>query len=304
MATEVSAERAALAPPRASATNHPPSWYVGQVVRYSILIAMTVILLGPFVLALLGSFKSNAEVLAYPPTFLPSQWRIQNYVDVWNNVTDRSTGAPLMPRWIFNSLFLAVIHVVVYLFFCSLAAFAFARLRFPGRDLILGATLATLMVPAMVILIPKYQIIASLHWVNTYWALIVPGIAGAFGVFFLTQFFRGIPKDLEEAAQIDGAGLFTIYYRVILPMAQPALITLAILEFQGSWNGFTDALIMLNTPEMFTLPVGLSFLKGTYISFYNLVLAGSMFNTLPVLIIFALFSRYYVSTGVGSAVKG
>ena len=110
------------------------------------------------------------------------------------------------------------------------------------------------MVPAMVVLIPKYQIIAALHWVNTFWALIVPGAVGASGVFLLTQFFRSIPKDLEEAAQIDGAGIFTTYWRVILPLARPALITLAILEFQGSWNDFTTPLIMLNTLNVFTLP--------------------------------------------------
>ena len=281
----------------------PPSWYIAQVLRYVLVIFFTVILLAPLVLAFLGSFKTNKEVLAWPPVFFPTDWRWQNYVEVWNNVKSAS-GFPLLPRWIFNSVFLAAVHVVLQLFFCSLAAYAFARLRFKGRDVIFAFMLATMMIPGMVLLIPKYLIINSLGWVNTYWALIVPGAVGAFGIFLLTQFLKSIPKDLEEAAMIDGAGLFTIYSRVILPLAKPALATLAVIEFQGAWNDFLSALVMLNTPEMFTIPVGLRFLKGTYISFFNIILAGSMFNTIPMLIIFAFFSRYFIQGVTYSGVKG
>lgn len=281
----------------------PVSWYVLQVLRYFFLFLMTVILLGPLVLAFLGSFKTNIEVLAWPPVLLPSVWRPDNYAYVWQNIPTPS--APLLPRWIFNSAFLAAAHVVLQLFFCSLAAYAFARLRFKGREGIFAFMLATMMIPGMVLLIPKYLIVNSLGWVNTYWSIIVPGAVGAFGIFLLTQFLKSIPRELEEAAMIDGAGLFTIYWRIILPLASPALAALAIIEFQGAWNDFLNALVMLNTQEMFTIPIGLSFLKGSQrIEFFNYILAGSMFNSIPVLIIFAFFSRYFIQGVAYSGVKG
>jgi ABC-type glycerol-3-phosphate transport system permease component len=304
MATQATAARGATITESAvSSERRPTSWYVIQVLRYLFLIFITIILLGPLVLAFLGSFKTNAEVLAWPPKFFPTQWWYQNYIDVWNNVKDES-GHSLLPRWIFNSVFLAAVHVVLQLFFCSLAAYAFARLRFKGRDIIFPFMLATMMIPGMVLLIPKYLIINNLHLVNTYWAMILPFAVTPFGIFLLTQFLKSIPKDLEEAAMIDGAGLFTTYWRIILPLAKPALATLAVLEFQGMWNNFQDALVLLNTTDMFTIPLGLAFLRGTYISYFNLILAGSMFNTIPVLIIFAFFSRYIIEGVTYSGVKG
>ena len=305
MATQATTARTPAVTGEATAEieKRPTSWYVLQVLRYLFLALITVILLGPLVLSFLGSFKTNAEVLAWPPKFFPTEWRWENYVDVWNNVKTGS-GQPLLPRWVFNSVFLAAVHVVLQLFFCSLAAYAFARLRFKGRDLLFAFMLATMMIPGMVLLIPKYLIINSLGWVNTYWAIIVPGAVGAFGIFLLTQFLKSIPRDLEEAAMIDGAGIFTTYWRIILPLAKPALAALAIIEFQGAWNDFLNALVMLNTQEMFTIPVGLRFLKGTYISFFNIILAGSMFNTIPVLIIFVFFSRYFIQGVTYSGVKG
>jgi multiple sugar transport system permease protein len=305
MATEATTARGAAVAGEVSGEieKRPLSWYILQVLRYAFLIVMTIILLGPLVLAFLGSFKTNLEVLAWPPTLFPQAWRIENYTYVWNNIPNPSE--PLMPRWIFNSAFLAAAHVILQLFFCSLAGYAFARLRFKGRDLIFAFMLATMMIPGMVLLIPKYLIINSLGWVNTYWAIIVPGAVGAFGIFLLTQFLKSIPRDLEEAAMIDGAGLFTIYWRIILPLAKPALAALAIIEFQGAWNDFLNALVLLNTPEWFTIPIGLSFLKGSQrIEFFNYILAGSMFNTIPVLLIFAFFSRYFIQGVTYSGVKG
>ncbi len=303
-ATTAQGAAAAASVGTATVEKRPTSWYVIQTLRYAFLILVTVILLGPLVLAILGSFKTNQEVLAWPPTFLPNTWHFDNYVDAWNNVKDPSSGNSLMPKWIFNSVFLAVVNVVLQLFFCSLAGYAFARLRFRGRDILFGFLLATLMIPGVVLLIPRYLIINQLGWINQYTAMIVPFAVGTFGIFLLTQFLKSIPRDLEEAAMIDGAGLFTTYWRIILPLAKPALSTLAIISFQGMWNNFQDALIFLNTSDMFTLPVGLSFLRGTYISLYNIVLAGSMFNTIPVLVIFAVFSRYFIQGVTSSGVKG
>lgn len=282
----------------------PTSWYVKAALRYLVIIFLTIILLGPLILAFLGSFKTASEVLAWPPTFWPKTWNLNSYIDVWNNVKENGTGASLLPRWIFNSVFLATVHVILQLFFCSLAAFAFARLRFRGRDPIFAFMLATTMIPGMVLLIPRYLIVNKFGWVDTYWAMIVPFAVTPFGIFLLTQFLKSIPRDLEEAAMIDGASIFTTFWRVVLPLAKPALATLAILEFQGMWNNFQDALVFLNSLSMNTIPLGLSYLKGEFAVNYNQILAGSMFNTIPVLVIFAIFSRYIIEGVTYSGVKG
>ncbi len=304
-ATTSTSARGAVIPAETTrnAQQRPVTWYILQGIRYFFLIAMTILLLGPLVLAIFGAFKTNAEVLAWPPRILPSTWNFDNFVSAWNNVKD-GNGNSLMPRWIFNSVILSAINVVLQLFFCSLAAYAFARLRFKGQTVLFSALLATMMVPGMVLIIPRYLIINSLHMVDTYWAMILPFAVGTFGIFLLTQFLKSIPRDLEEAAMIDGAGIFTTYWRVVLPLAKPALAALAIITFQGMWNNFLDALIFLQSLDMYTLPVGLGFLKGAYSTQFNIVLAGSMFNTVPVLLIFAFFSRYFIQGVTYSGVKG
>jgi ABC-type glycerol-3-phosphate transport system permease component len=303
MATKATTRPAAMPVTQAKTVEREPMYYVILTIRYVVLILMTIIFLGPFVMALLGSFKSTAEVVAWPPTFLPKDWRFQNYVDVWNVLPDEN-GNSYFPRWMLNSFIMSASIVVAQLFFCSLSAFAFARLHMPGKGFIFAAMLSTMMIPGMVLMIPKYQILNALHLVNTYWAIIIPGVVSAAMIFMLTQFFQSIPKDLDEAAQIDGAGIFTTYWRVILPLAKPALVTLALLTFQGVWNDFLNMLVLLNTPDMFPLTVGLAFLRGQYGTFYNVVLAGSMFNTLPMVLLFIIFSRFYVQGATYSGVKG
>lgn len=303
MATKATTRSGVVPVPEAKTVDREPSYYVFMTIRYIVLILMTIIFLGPFLMALFGSFKSTAEVVAWPPTLLPTQWRPQNYVDVWNVLPDPN-GNSYFPRWILNSFILSASIVILQLFFCSLAGFAFARLNFPGKNIVFAAMLSTMMIPGMVLMIPKYQILNAVHLVNTYWALIIPGMVSAGMIFMLTQFFRSIPKDLDEAAWIDGAGIFTTYWRIILPLAKPALATLALLTFQGVWNTYLDALVLLNTTDMFPLTVGLGFLKGQYGTFYNVVLAGSMFNTLPMVLLFMIFSRFYVQGATYSGVKG
>jgi ABC-type glycerol-3-phosphate transport system permease component len=305
MATTTTTQRAEAAVPLTGTRtmDREPIYYVGMAVRYIIMILMTVIFLGPFVMALLGSFKTTQEVLAWPPTFLPTVWRPANYVDVWNALTD-ANGNSLFPRWVLNSLILASSVTIAQLFFCSLAGFAFARLNFRAKGFIFAAMLSTLMIPGMVLMIPQYQILNAMHLVNTYGAIILPNITSAAMIFLVTQFFRSIPKDLDEAAYIDGAGIFTTFWRVILPLARPALVTVALLSFQGMWNNFLGPLVLLNTVELYPLTVGLAFLKGQYGTFYNVVLAGSMFNTLPMVLLFLVFSRFYVQGATYSGVKG
>ncbi len=295
MATTTTTRRseAVVSVPAGDVKKREPRSYVVSVLRYALLSIVTVILIGPFVMALLGSFKSTQEVLAWPPTFLPQEWRTANYADVWNALAD-ANGNSYFPSWIMNSLFLATTVTIAHLFFCSIAAFAFARLNFPAKNLIFGAMLSTLMIPGMVLMIPQYQILDSLHLVNTYGAIIVPNLTSAAMIFLLTQFFRGVPREVDEAAYIDGAGIWATFWRVILPLARPALITMTLLSFQGVWNSFLGPLVLLNIPEMFPLTVGLGFLKGQYGTFYNVVLAGSMFSTLPMVLLFVFFSRFYV----------
>jgi len=280
-----------------------PSYYLGQVIRYVLMALFTIIFLGPFIMALLGSFKTTGEVLAWPPTFFPHVWRPENYSDVWNVLPDANGNSPF-PRWILNSLILASSVTLIQLFLCSLAGFAFARLNFPGKGFVFGAMLATLMIPGMVLLIPQYQILNSLHLVNTFGAIIIPNVTSAAMIFLLTQFFRGIPRELDEAAYIDGSSIFATFWRIILPLAKPALATMALLTFQGQWNNFQGPLVFLNSPELYPLTVGLGFLKGQYGTFYNVVLAGSMFNTLPMVLLFIFFSRFYVQGVTYSGVKG
>ena len=267
------------------------------------MIVLTIIFLGPFIMALLGSFKTTQEVLTWPPTFLPQQWRLQNYVDVWNVLPD-ANGNSYFPRWVLNSLIFAASVTVAQLFFCSLAGFAFARLNFPAKGFVFAAMLSTLMIPGMVLLIPQYQILNTLHLINTYGAIIIPNLTSAGMIFLLTQFFRGVPRELDEAAYIDGSSIFTTFWRVILPLAKPALATMALLTFQGMWNNFQAPLVFMQTADMYPLTVGLSFLKGQYGTFYNVVLAGSMFNTIPMVLLFMFFSRFYVQGVTFSGVKG
>jgi ABC-type glycerol-3-phosphate transport system permease component len=305
MATTTTTQRAEAAVPVSTTqtVGREPSFYISMALRYIIMILMTIIFLGPFVMAFFGSFKTTQEVLAWPPTIWPQTWRLANYVDVWNALAD-ADGNSYFPRWILNSLILASTITVAQLFFCSLAGFAYARLNFKGKGFVFAAMLSTMMIPGMVLMIPQYQILNAMHLVNTYGAIIVPNLTSAGMIFLLTQFFRSIPKDLDEAAYIDGAGIFTTFWRVILPLARPALITVALLSFQGVWNSFLGPLVLLNTADMFPLTVGLGFLKGQYGTFYNVVLAGSMFNTIPMVLLFLVFSRFYVQGATYSGVKG
>lgn len=304
MATTTTQRAEAAVPVSATGSlGREPSYYIILAIRYILMILFTIIFLGPFIMALFGSFKTTSEVLAWPPTLLPQQWRLSNYSDVWNVLPDPN-GNSYFPRWVLNSLVLATSVTLAQLFFCSLAGFAFARLNFPAKGFVFAAMLSTLMIPGMVLLIPQYQILNTLHLINTYGAIIVPNLTSAGMIFLLTQFFRGVPKELDEAAYIDGASIFTTFWRVILPLAKPALATMALLSFQGMWNNFQAPLVFLNTLDLYPLTVGLGFLKGQYGTFYNVVLAGSMFNTLPMVLLFVFFSRFYVQGVTFSGVKG
>jgi multiple sugar transport system permease protein len=399
----------------------------GRIIRYVLLIMLGVAVFMPFILAFLGTFKTGSEIIAFPPTFLPVEWLIENWPELFNTdlggaprpegstsiglivglfafyatflltaMTNqqegkglpRNIGLPLslllvaaagygvffylgnafnaslilqvstalaivslmlialgiiamsepdwgrvvlslagsiavaaavtwlfnnlaiaagggrFLRWFFNTALLSVVRAFLQLIFCSMAAYAFARLRFPGRNLIFGFMLASMMLPGAVTLIPSYILIAKLGWINKFYSLVFPGIIVAFGIFLLTQFLKAVPKDLEEAAMMDGASYFQIYKDVILPLARPALLTLFILQFQAMWNDYLTPLLYLNTPDMWVLNVALEVFKQQYSAKMNLVMVGAMVNAIPVLILFFFFSKHYIEGVSYAGVKG
>lgn len=277
------------------------SYYLSLIIRFLLLTLLGLISLTPFILAALGTFKTNAEIIAFPPKLFPANWLFENWAKVWN--TDIGQGGTF-PRWLFNTAFLSVTVATLQVVCCSMAAYAFARLTFAGKKAVFNFMLATMMIPGAVTLIPAYVLITKLHLINTYWALIIPGAVSAGGIFILTQFFKSIPKDLEEAAVIDGASHLKIFSYVILPLARPALLTVFILQFQGMWNAFLQPLLYENSPNMYVLNVALSIFQQQYKAQWNLTLVGAMFNAIPILLLFFLFSRYYIEGIAYTGVKG
>ena len=269
--------------------------------RYLVLILIGLFMLMPFILAFLGTFKTDIEIIAFPPKWFPEVWHWENWAKVWN--TDIGQGGTF-PRWLFNTAFLSVIVALCQVVFGSMAAYAFARLEFAGREAIFNFMLSTMMIPGAVTLIPAYVLMSKLHLINTFWSLILPGLVGAGSIFTLTQFFKSIPRDLEEAAVMDGATHLQIFKDVILPLARPAILTVLILQFQGMWNAFMQPLLYLNSPDKYVLNVALSIFQQQYKAQWNLTLVGAMFNAIPILILFFIFSRYYIEGVAYTGIKG
>jgi len=276
--------------------------------RYLVLIGIAVAFVMPFILAFFGSFKTNREILSYPPKLIPEAWQFDNWVRVFRSgstACEGYLGNYCFPYWLWNSVWLAVVRVLLRTTLAMFAGYAFARMRFRGKEIIFALMLGTMMIPGAVTLIPGYVLIVKyLGWGNSYWALIVPSAVEVFGIFLMTQFLKAVPIELEEAAFIDGASRFTIIKDVVMPLARPAMLTLAILAFQASWNEFLGPLLYLNTQPKFTLPVGLMFFRQQFREDWNLILVGSMFNAVPVLIIFFFFQGYFIEGVSYSGLKG
>ena len=399
-----------------------------RALRYLLMIALGLLLFGPFILSFFGTFKSNAEINAYPPSLLPAgEWQFENWPrffgtdvggearldgavslglmaglfaafltllltgitsEIKGKTLPRSVGLPLsillalaggaasavyvrvraeaelvewatvgasitllllvavlllamsqpdwrrvlmalgwslalfavvtvlveqiamlagggrVWRWMFNTSVLAVMKASLQLVFCVMAAYAFARLRFPGREFIFAFMLATMMIPGAVTLVPAYVLMSKLDWVNRAYSLIIPGIVSAGSIFLLTQFLKSIPRELEESAYIDGASYFQTLKDVVLPLARPALLTVFILQFQAMWNDFLGPLLYLQRRDMWVMNVALNIFTGQFSSELNLLLVAAMLNAAPVLILFFLFSRYYIQGVAYAGVKG
>lgn len=268
--------------------SHSKKWLALKVLSYLLLILCALVVLIPSLWAVATSFKFETDVLDANVTLLPHRVTWENYQHILNN-----RNVPIL-LWFWNSLKIAVTHVVLYLLLTSLAAFAFSRLRFRGRETLFWISMSSMMIPSVINMIPNYIIIDGLGLVDNMFAMVLPGLGGVFGVFMLRQFMRGVPMAYDEAAKIDGASEFRIYFNIVLPMCVPVLVTLAIFSFQGSWNDYVWPLIVTNSAETRTLTAGLATFSGSYAHQYGKQMAGAVLSALPILLIFILGQKYFI----------
>src|SRR4051812_48253421 len=262
---------------------------------HTILIASALAMVAPFVWQIITSLKSLSSATSVPPSLLP-EGRWDNYSKVFQVL-------PFGHQFL-NTVLMAGLRTIGQVLFCSMAAYAFARLRFPGRNVLFGILLSVLMVPPQLFIIPQYQIMSSLGWLNSLQALVVPGLFSAFGVFLLRQFFLGLPRELEEAAAIDGAGPVRIYWSIVLPLARPGLVALALLVLLWSWNDLFWPLVVNTDPGKMTLSAGLASLQGQFQTDYPVLMAGSLLASLPIIAIFTLLQRQFIQGIATSGIKG
>jgi putative chitobiose transport system permease protein len=282
-------------PERNSSSQIQLRW--STLVRYFVLGAIALIMLLPLIWLISTAFKSSTEdIFSFPPQFIPAQPTFQNFVQVWQSNP--------FGQYLFNSVLVAVLTVGLNLLFCSLAAYPLARLEFRGREFIFMLVVSTILIPFQIVMIPLYILTVQLGLRNSYLGLIFPAIASAFGIFLLRQAFQGVPKELEEASRMDGCSELGIWWFIMLPSIRPALVTLAIFVFIGSWSDFLWPLIILDRPEYYTLPLGVAKLAGAFSLDWRLIAAGSVISIAPILIFFSVMQRYIVPTETGSGVKG
>jgi putative chitobiose transport system permease protein len=264
---------------------------------YFILCAIAFLMLFPLLWLVGTSFKSPTEdIFAFPPQILPAQPTFENFVKVWQTEP--------FGLYLYNSAIVAILTVGLNLIFCSLAAYPLARLNFRGRELIFALVLATIMIPFQIVMIPLYVLAVNLGLINNYLGIILPNLTSAFGIFLLRQALKAVPLELEEAARIDGCSELGIWWNVMIPAIRPALFTLAIFVFIGSWSDFLWPLIVLDDPNYYTLPLAVAYLAGSFSLDWRLIAAGSVISIAPILVLFLFVQRYIVPTDVGSGVKG
>lgn len=268
---------------------------IGRIVLYVFMTLASLMFMMPFFLMLSSAFKPFAEILRIPPTLLPANPTVNGFVTV---VQD----APFF-RWFGNSLIVSLSVTGLVLMTSSLAGYIFAKFSFPGRQVIFVILLSTMMVPFPVLLIPTYLVVNELGLINSLWALIVPGMASAFGIFLMRQFIQGLPNDLIEAARLDGASEWAIYARIIVPLAKPPMAALGIFTFLASWNDYLWPLIVINEIKKSTLPLALTFFNDQYTQRYDLIMAAATLSVIPVIIVFVIFQRQIVNALVLAGMK-
>lgn len=270
-------------------------YFFGRFWLYLVLVVSSVLMVIPFYWSLATSLKLEQFVFANPPQWWPDPATLQNYVSVFTRIH--------FYRYFINSVIVAVFVTLGHVFFDTLAAYAFAKLTFPGRDKLFFVLLLGLMVPFQVNLIPLYRIMALLNWTNTFLALIIPNLTSVFGIFMMRQFLMTIPNDLLDAARIDGCNEFDVFRRVVLPLALPGIATLVILTFMGAWNDFLWPRIVISAEELFTLPVGLAQLQMKNTSNVAQIMAGTVLTALPMIVVFLFMQRKFIEGMTSGAVK-
>ena len=276
-----------------------PGRLIGLIASYAALILLTVMFAAPLLWMLSTSLKPNYLTTQFPPQWIPQDFSVAGY----STILTTASQNPVL-QWFLNSMIAATAHTLLVLVTASTAAYALARMHFRGKNLMFAVIVLTLVIPQFVFLIGNYVIVEAFGWLDTLLAVIVPGAAGAFGVFFLRQFFVSLPMELEEAALIDGANRFQIFLRIILPLSKAPLATLAVLSFLVNWNDFLWPVYVLLSPDSLTLPPGLAVLQGAYNTDYAVLMAGGMLASIPVLVIYIFAQRYIIEGVSRSGVKG
>lgn len=276
---------------------------LGKIGTHSILILVSILSIFPFLWLISTSLKGAGEnIFAYPPVLIPQDFTLENYAGVWNRVN--------LLGYFINSMIVAAGTVILNLILSSLAAYPLARMEFRGKKITFFAILATIMIPFQAIMLPVYLITIKLHLIDTvnntagYIGLIMPFAVSAFGIFLMRQAFLGIPKEMEEAAIVDGCNVFQIFWRVLLPMVKPSLAVLSIFTFIGSWGEFLWPSIVLTKESLYTLPVGVNNLQGMFSSNWRFIAAGSIISIIPIIIFFLAMQKYFISGENEGAVKG
>ncbi len=296
MATTVETRRPAVSRPAdKSGTTKKP---VRLAIRFIILLLIALLFISPLIFMIVTSFKTSNDATAVPPSWLPIPFTTQAYESILG-----ASGTPVF-RWFVNSLVAAAANAAIVVVTASLAAYPLARMNFRGKNFIFGMIVATLLIPPVILIIPNYLVVGTLGWLNTLVAIIIPTAASAFGVFFMRQFFVSLPAELEEAALIDGTNRFQIFTKIILPLAKPAMATLALLAFLTNWNDFLWPVYVLFSPEVQSLPAGLSTLQTANAVRYDLLMAGAVIASVPVLILFIFLQRFIIEGVSRSGVKG
>ncbi|HEY5821742.1 MAG TPA: carbohydrate ABC transporter permease [Propionibacteriaceae bacterium] len=268
-------------------------------VFWLVMVLLTVIILAPLLFMLLTSIKTAVEARSAPPTLLPTEPTLGAFRTLFFG----DETSPVL-RWLVNSLVAATLHSLLVVTISSMAGYALARMEFPFKKLIFGLIIGTLFLPSFIFMMPNFEILNRLGWLDTVWSIVVPGAAGAFGVFFMRQFFFSIPIALEESARIDGASPWRIFRSIILPNSRPALVTLAVISFLANWNDFVFPIYVLFSPERLTLPVGLTKLQGSYTIDYPVIMAGAALASVPVLVLYIFVQRYVIEGVASSGIKG
>ncbi|OXL85477.1 ABC transporter permease [Paenibacillus sp. SSG-1] len=275
---------------------------ISKYIAYLFLIVLCVIWVIPVVFGITTSFRSQTEVVSSGFRLFPKEWIFENYVAILEN----TSTAPIL-RWLFNSVFIAVSHTLLVIVIISLTGYGYSRMNFKGRDTLFFTLLGISFFPGVVNIIPSYKIIDAFGWVNTSWAMIIPGLAGMGNIFLVRQFMKGIPGELDESARVDGAGDFRIYFSIILPLIKPVLIVCGLFSFVGSWNDFLWPVIVYTDVDKMPITAGLLLLQDIYGNYRMIgqLMGSAMLAIIPTLLLFAFAQKYFIqSINLNSGIKG